>query len=187
MLPGVYAQNGLDVDGTGSQVLLVLGVGSHGTGELVAERRVGGVGSHVDRLPPGVGSRVGRAGVVGTEDLHQTFALEVLGKPDETRAEHGVGGSQEVKLEGFDGGTGVDDVLGELFGDLGGGGGLRYCQESLPENYLRATHNAVEEEVIVVGHRGVVEDRGHLRALGVLDQQLSGFGVRIGGVYREQS
>lgn len=52
---------------------------------------------------------------------------------------------------------------------------------------MRATHNAVEEEVVVVGHRSVVEDRGHLRALGVLDQQLSGFGVRIGGICRKQS
>lgn len=42
---------------------------------------------------------------------------------------------------------------------------------------------AVEEEVVVVSHGGVVEDRGHFRALGVLDQQFSGFGVRIDGVY----
>lgn len=125
MLPGVDAQNGLDVDGTGGQVLLVLGVGSHGTGELVAERRVGGVGGHVDGLPPGVSGWVGRAGVVGAEDLHQTLALEILGEPDEARAEHGVGSGQEVELEGFNGGAGVDDVLGELFGDFGGDGGLQ--------------------------------------------------------------
>lgn len=125
MFPGVDAQDGLDVDGTGGQVLLVLGVGTHRSGELVAERCVGGVGGHVNGLPPGVGSRVGRAGVVGAEDLHQTLALEVLGEPDEAGTEHGVGGGQEVELKGFDGGAGVDDVLGEFFGNLGGRRGLQ--------------------------------------------------------------
>lgn len=79
---------------------------------------------HVDGLASGVGGRVGRAGVVGAEDLHQALALEVLGEPDETRAEHGVGGGEEIHLQGFDGGAGVDDILGEFFGDLGGGRGL---------------------------------------------------------------
>lgn len=124
VLPGVDTQNGLYVNGTGGQVLLVLRVGAHGSGELVAERRIGGVGSHVDGLTTGVGGWVGGAGVVGAEDLHEALALEVLGEPDEARAEHGAGGCEEVELEGFDGGAGVDDVLGELFGDLGGGGGL---------------------------------------------------------------
>lgn len=45
------------------------------------------------------------------------------------------------------------------------------------------TDQAVEEKVVVVSHGGIVEDRGHLGALGVLDQQLSRFGVRIDGVY----
>lgn len=47
----------------------------------------------------------------------------------------------------------------------------------------RWSNQAVEEEVVVVSHGGVVEDRRHLRALGVLDQQFSGFGVRVDGVY----
>jgi len=125
VLPGVNTQNGLNVDGTGGQVLLILGMGTHRSGELVAERCVGRVGGHVNGLPPRVGSRVGRAGVVGAEDLHQTLALEVLGEPDEAGAEHGAGGGQEVELEGFDGGARVDDILGKLFGDLGGSGGLQ--------------------------------------------------------------
>lgn len=50
------------------------------------------------------------------------------------------------------------------------------CQDS--------TDQAVEEEVVVVSHGGIVEDRGHLRALGVLDQQFSGLSVRIDGVWK---
>lgn len=49
-------------------------------------------------------------------------------------------------------------------------------------NVSKRTDQAVEEEVVVVSHGGVVEDRGHLRALGVLDQQFSGLSVRIDGV-----
>ena len=86
------------------------------------------MGGHVDGLAAGVGGRVGGAGVVGAEDLHQTITLEVLGEPDETRTEHGVGGGKEVELQGLDGGAGVDDIALELFGDLGFLGGLQYVR-----------------------------------------------------------
>ena len=33
----------------------------------------------------------------------------------------------------------------------------------------QVTHQAVEEEVVVVSHRGIVEHRCHLRTSGVLD------------------
>lgn len=99
-------------------------MGAHRAGELVAQLGLGGVSGHVDGLAPGVGGRVGRAGVVSAENLHHTLALEVLGEPDETGAEHGVGGGQEVELEGLDGRASVDDVPGELLGDLGALGGL---------------------------------------------------------------
>lgn len=102
VLPCVDAENGLHVNGPGGQVLRVLGVGAHGTGKLVTQRGIGGVGGHVDGLPPRVGGRVGGAGVVGTEDLEHTVALKVLGEPDKTGAEHGAGGSQEVQLKGLD-------------------------------------------------------------------------------------
>lgn len=88
VLPGVNTENGLHVDGAGREVLLVLGVGAHRTGELVAQLGLRGVGGHVDGLPPGVGGRVGGAGAVGAEDVHHAFALEVLGEPDESGAEH---------------------------------------------------------------------------------------------------
>lgn len=79
VLPGVNTQNRLYVNGTGSHVLLVLRMGAHGSSELVAERRIGGVGGHVDGLTAGVGGWVRRAGVVGAEDLHEALALEVFG------------------------------------------------------------------------------------------------------------
>lgn len=68
--------------------------------------------------------RVGRASVIRAENVHQTLPLEVLGQPDETGAEHGVGGGQEIEFQGFDRGAGIDDVFGELFGDLSLLGGL---------------------------------------------------------------
>lgn len=47
---------------------------------------------------------------------------------------------------------------------------------------LGTTHQAVEEEVVVVGHRGIVEHGRHLRPAGVLDQQFSGLCVGVDGV-----
>jgi hypothetical protein len=46
------------------------------------------------------------------------------------------------------------------------------------------TDKAVEEEVVVVSHRGVVENRRHFRTTGVLDQQISRLQIRINGVFR---
>lgn len=124
MLPSVDTENGLDVDSAGGQALLVGGVRAHSASKLVAQGSVGRVGGHVDRLAAGVRGRVGRAGVVGAEDVHQAFPLKVLSQPHESRSEHGVGGGQEVELQGFDRGAGVDDVFGELVRDLGLRGGL---------------------------------------------------------------
>jgi len=124
VLPGVDAENGLDVDGAGGKALLVLGVGAHGSSELVAQLRLGGVGGHIDRLPPGVGGWVGRAGAVGAENVHQAFALEVFSEPHEAGAEHCACCRQEIQLQGLDGGARVDDVFGESVGNGGGCGGL---------------------------------------------------------------
>lgn len=101
VLPGVDTQNGLDIKGARCEVLLVLGVSSHGACKLIAQGSVRVVGSHVDRLPPGVRSRVGRTGVVCAEDVQEPFPLEVLGQPDESRTEHSVSSGQEVELQRF--------------------------------------------------------------------------------------
>lgn len=70
VLPGVDTKNRLHINGAGGKALLVLGVSTHGAGELVAEGCVGRVRGHVDGLATGVGGRVGGTGVVRTEDLH---------------------------------------------------------------------------------------------------------------------
>lgn len=88
VLPSVDTENGLHVDSAGSEALLVLGMGTHRAGELVAQWGLRGVGGHIDGLPPGVGGRVWRASAVGAEDVHHAFALEVLSEPDESGAEH---------------------------------------------------------------------------------------------------
>lgn len=48
-------------------------------------------------------------------------------------------------------------------------------------------HKAIEEKVVVVRHGGVVEHGGHLRPLGVLDEELARFGVSVDSVYSETS
>jgi hypothetical protein len=88
VLPSVDTENGLHVDSARGEALLVLGMGTHRPGELVAQWGLRGVGGHIDGLPPGVGGRVWRASAVGAEDVHHAFALEVLSEPDESGAEH---------------------------------------------------------------------------------------------------
>lgn len=88
VLPGVDAQNGLDVEGTGCENLVILGVGAHRSSKLVAKLGFGSVGGHVDWLAPRVGSWVGRASAVCAEDVHHAFTLEVFGEPYEAGTEH---------------------------------------------------------------------------------------------------
>lgn len=88
VFPGVDTEDRLHVDGAGREALLVLRVGTHRAGELVAQLGLRGVGGHVGGLPPGVGGRVGRAGAVGAEDVHHALALKILGKPYKSGSEH---------------------------------------------------------------------------------------------------
>lgn len=118
VLPGVDAQNGLDIEASRRKVSRVFGVAAHESGEP-------GLGSgHVVGLAASVGGWVGRAGAVCAEDVQHAFALEVLGEPHKARTEHGACCCKEIHLEGVDGGRGVCDVLGKLCGDGGGCGGL---------------------------------------------------------------
>lgn len=75
-----------------------------------------------------MGSRVGRAGVVGGEDGEAHFVVfEVLvafDEPDVAGAEHGVRCSEEVGAETIEGGEGVVDFREEGGGDGGGFGCL---------------------------------------------------------------
>lgn len=125
MFPSIHAENRLDINRTRRQThRRTLGMSTHRSSELITHRRVLRVCSHVDGLTTRVSGWVGRAGVVGAEDLHEALAFEVLCEPDEAGTEHGAGGGEEVQFQGFDGRAGVDDVCGEFFGDLGGGWGL---------------------------------------------------------------
>ena len=76
----------------------------------------------------------------------------VAHQPDEAGSEHGVRSGEELALELFEGGEGgrelrLQGLIG-LFGALLGG-------------------HAAEEEVVVVGHGGVVEKGGKGRLAGV--------------------
>ena len=120
MLPGVHAENRLHINSAGGQTPRVRRVRAHRAGILVSlRRRVLLMGGHVDRLSSRVGSRVRRAGVVGAEDVDQSFSLQVLCKPHESGTEHGISCGQKVEFQRLDRRAGVDDILFELFGDLG--------------------------------------------------------------------
>ncbi len=88
-----------------------------------------------------MGAWVGRPGQVGRQ--HLVVAGAGPDEPDEARAEHGRGGHCELAAERLDGGEGGFELGAQGVGHGGAVGG-----------------EAVEEEVVVVGHGGVVEDGG---------------------------
>lgn len=138
VLPGVQAQQRLQLDTARGQVPCALAVSV----DLVLEVGLGGAiatdGVHVCRLRAPVGSGVRRASEVGREDAEVTGAG--FDEPDEAGAEHGGGGDDEFAAEGLDGGEGGLELVAEGVGHGCAGG--RY---------------ALEEEVVVVCHGGVVE------------------------------
>ena len=89
-----------------------------------------------------MGARVGGAGDVGREK--RVLAVFGLDEPDETGAEHGVGGCDEFAAQGVDRGEGGFETALEGRGHGGGVG-----------------REGGEEEVVVVCHGGVVEEGGH--------------------------
>ena len=146
VLPCVQAQDRLNVDtarGKLSRGLPPLGL--HLVPVIVARTAILAYGVHVATLPPPVGTGVGASSEIGGEDLVLVGAR--LDQPDEAGAEHGRGGDNELAAEGLDGGKVELEVVTE-----GGGHGFA------------AGADALEEEVVVVGHGGVVED-GSLRRL----------------------
>lgn len=88
-----------------------------------------------------MGARVGRAGEIGGQQA--VVAGAGLDEPQEARAEHGGGGGDELAAQGVDGGEGGLELAAQVLGHGRAGGG-----------------DALEEEVVVVGHGGVVEDGG---------------------------
>lgn len=98
-------------------------------------------GVHVRGLHPPVGARVRRASEIGGQQA--VVAGAGLDEPQEARAEHGRGGGDELAAQGVDGGEGGLELAAQVLGHGRAGGG-----------------DALEEEVVVVGHGGVVEDGG---------------------------
>lgn len=90
-------------------------------------------------------------------------ALVGLHEPDEARAEHGVGGEEEGLAEGVEGGEVLVDEGREV---VGGGGGER-----------GVGLDAAEEEVVVEGHGGEVEEVGAGGVAGDVHEE--GFGVDV--------
>lgn len=88
-----------------------------------------------------MGARVGRSGEVRGQQA--VVAGASLDEPQEARAEHGGSGGDELAAQGVDGGEGGLELAAKVLGHGRAVGG-----------------DALEEEVVVVGHGGVVEDGG---------------------------
>lgn len=107
------------------------------------------------------------AGQVGTEQLHLSFVL-VFDDPDEARAEHGVGSFDHLDAQGVVAGEGVLDFQHEGAGGFG---------------LLRG--EAAEEDVVVAGHGGVVEEGCVVRGAAVFFDEAMRFGGCVGGALEE--
>lgn len=187
MFPGVHAQNRLHVDGPRGQTPRVCRVRPHRPRVLITLRRVLGVRGHVDRLPAGVCGRVRRAGIVRAEDVDETLPLEVLRQPHESRPEHAVGCREEVEFQGFHRRACVDDILAEFLGDFDLLRGL-FFQLAIGIWYLveRLAHQRVKKEVVVMGHRRIVEHGRHLWPSRVLDQQIRRLHLSVHSICKSQ-
>lgn len=105
-----------------------------------------------------MGAGVGRAGEVGRQ---QAVVVDAgLDEPDEAGAEHGRGGDDELAAQRLDGG----EARLELGADRVGHGRAR-------------GRYALEEEVVVVRHGGVVEDGGLAGLAG--REEADGLGVLV--------
>lgn len=174
VLPRVDAEDGLGVVVAWSARVILIGSGVSAKGaDKVCRFRLthkplrgphgGGVGRHVDLLGSEVRLGQGGAGKVGTQQLHLAFRV-VLDDPDEAGAEHGVGGLNQLGTEDVEAGEGLFDL-----GPEGGGwfGPLR--------------GEAGEEDVVVGGHGGVVEEGGFVSGSAIFFDEGFGCRCRVGG------
>lgn len=108
---------------------------------------------------------IGSAGIISRQDLPSlasTTACIDCDEPDESRTEHCVGCAEHGLFEGVEGTVGADQRVVDDGVAFDGGG---------------AWGHSAEEEVVVVGHAGVVEEVGGFGAAGVLEDELFGGGV----------
>lgn len=148
--------------------LVLLGRVSKGANRVQRLVRIGVVGVEVLRLPPVVGSGQRRAGEVGGEDS-EVAELGVVGlyQPDEAWAEHGIGGVQESLLQGIEG----REVASYLSCEVGRGLGC----------HVGITADTTEEEVVVEGHAGNVEEICPGGVAGELDDERLGVLILVMG------
>lgn len=158
MLPCVQAQEGLQLDTAGGQLGLALLCALGLVAEVGPRGAVPAEGVHVGALGTPVGAGVGRAGEVGGQQA--VVAGAGLDQPHEAGAKHGGGGDDELEAEGLDRGEGGLEIAAEGVGHLGSRGG-----------------DALEEEVVVVRHGGVVEDGGLVGLAG--SHESNGLGIFV--------
>ena len=146
----------------------------------LAGARVGARGGLVLGLAAEVGARVGRAGEVGVEHAEfdgaagapRAVAVPLRHEPREARPEHGGGRGQHLRAQRRERAEGLVDLGRELGGHVGALGRLRGGARDQREG--RGTgagegYQGFEEEVVVVGHGGVVEKGGIAGIAGVFD------------------
>ena len=141
---------------------------------------------HFRGLPPTERGRVRRSRAVRAQDLHLAVVIQIPTQPNKPRAEHRAGSREEVELQGFDRRRVINDWHDEAFGHWHVSGGLAVlaCGQ-LDQRKSGDGYQAVEEEVVIVRHRCVIEDGRRLGAFVVLLQQCSRRFLGIFGVWDE--
>ena len=119
------------------------------------------------RRPGNIGTQNGELGIICGIALVRARRTAVgargwvADQPDEARAEHALGGGEELRAEGLDGGEGAGETGDEVAGHGGWGGG-----------------KGGEEVVVVPGHAGMVEEGGLVGVAGVGEEDVFGLFVR---------
>ena len=120
-------------------------------------------GGHVTTLVSIVRLRPRAAGIVCTEEPEEADGV-ILDQPDKAVPEHGIGSFDHFRTKSLYRTEGKLDILEE------GGRGLGGCRRE-----------ALEEEVVVAGHGGVVEQAGFGGVVGVFEGEVAGTELVIGG------
>lgn len=170
MLPGANAQHGRNASSSRRDLrsffseLAVRAESSKRVGGLVLVVRGGRRVVGVNALLAVACLRERSASSVGGQDAPGALAacgLRALGvlapdEPDEAGCEHGGGGVEEGGAQGVDGAESLDQAL---------------LEKVVATELHGRSAEGLEEEVVVPGHAGVVEDGGVFRVARVLEQQ----------------
>ena len=94
----------------------------------------------------------------------------LLNQPNKAGPEHGICGGDKGSAQGFVRGKGSLNLLGEGGGHFGGVGG-----------------DGAEEEVVVMGHGGVVEEGCVVGGAGVFEEDVFGYAIFVRGTFKDMS